>query len=58
MEIAATRDLPEVLSVLAEFTELPVKVKLLRLLGGGGTIFQDAVEMGKVNFFRDLLEFG
>ena len=31
MEIAATRDFPEVLNVLAEFTEIPDKVKLLRL---------------------------
>ena len=26
--------------------------------GGRGTILQDAVEMGKVDFVRDLLEFG
>ena len=31
MEIAATRDFPEVLNVLAEFTELSDKVKLLQL---------------------------
>ena len=31
MEIAASLDFPEVLNVLGEFTELPDKVKLLRL---------------------------
>ena len=31
MEMAATRDFPEVLNVLGEFMELPDKVKLLRL---------------------------
>ena len=47
MEIAVTRDFPEVLNVLAEFTELSDKVKLLQLYK---LMFSDIVENSKEEF--------
>ena len=46
-------------SVKPPFLFLPGQVSTSRPAQGGcGTILQDAVEMGKVDFVRDLLEFG
>ena len=51
MEIAVTRDFPEVLNVLAEFTELSDKVKLLQLYK---LMFSDIVENSKEEFLSIL----
>lgn len=51
VEIAVTRDFPEVLNVLAEFTELSDKVKLLQLYK---LMFSDIVENSKEEFLSIL----
>ena len=51
MEIAVTRDFPEVLNVLAEFTELSDKVKLLQLYK---LMYSDIVENSKEEFLSIL----
>ena len=51
VEIAVTRDFPEVLNVLAEFTELSDKVKLLQLYK---LMYSDIVENSKEEFLSIL----
>ena len=51
IEIAVTRDFPKVLNILAEFTELSDKVKLLQLYK---LMYSDIVENSKEEFLSIL----
>ena len=51
MEIAVTRDFPEVLNILSEFTELSDKVKLLQLYN---LMYSDMVENSREEFQKIL----
>ena len=51
MEIAAREDFAEVLKILAEYTEIPIKAKLMQL---NKLMYSDDVEESKEEFQRIL----